>query len=163
MKAAKSRYTFIIYTTPRKATFTGILGKFDLYTIQFLLAGGKYLIEEEYTGKDPAEWYAQTLKEQDIIVISSKQQKFKGLNYVWLEVDPVETPLHEFTVWADVPESDTDTLAWRKIMYPCSVNTNTECLGFTVVTRELNLAEPKKQPMYLNTVLDAILFQTGRS
>ena len=70
----------------------------------------------------------------------------------------MKTPLHEFTVWTDVPESDADTLAWRKIMYPCSVETNTECLGFTVVTRELNLAEPKKQPMYLNTVLDAILF-----
>jgi hypothetical protein len=158
MKPAKSRYTFIIYTTPSRTPCTGILGTFELCTVQFLLAGGKYLIEEEYDGKDPVKWYIYTLKEQDISVTSSKQQKYKGQNYVWLEVDPVKTPIQEFTIWTEVPDSDIDTLAWRKIMYPCSTETNTECFGFTVVTREMNMAEPKKAPMYLNTILDAILF-----
>jgi len=158
MKPAKSRYTFIIYTTPSRTPCTGILGTFELCTVQFLLAGGKYLIEEEYDGKDPVKWYIYTLKEQDISVTSSKQQKYKGQNYVWLEVDPVKTPIQEFTIWTEVPESDIDTLAWRKIMYPCSAETSAECLGFTVATREMNMVEPKKTPMYLNTILDAILF-----
>jgi hypothetical protein len=122
------------------------------------LAGGKYLIEEEYDGKEPVKWYIDTLKEQDIIVSSSKQQKYRGQNYIWLEVDPVKTPIQEFTVWTEVPDSDIDTLAWRKIMYPCSTETNTECLGFAVMAREMNMAEPKKAPMYLNMILDAILF-----
>ncbi len=158
MKPTKSRYTFIIYTTPKRQTFSGILGSFQLATIQFLLAGGKYLIEEEYGGKNPAEWYSQTLKEQDIVVVSSKQQKYKGQTYIWLEVDPEQTPIGEFTSWTEVADNDKDTLAWRKIQYPYSEETNAEYLGFAVMARELNMAESKKAPMYLNTVLDAILF-----
>jgi hypothetical protein len=158
MKPAKSRYTFIIYTTPSRTPCTGILGTFELCTVQFLLAGGKYLIEEEYDGKDPVKWYTDTLKEQDIFVTSSKQQKYKGQNYIWLEIDPEKTPVHEFASWKDIDAKDMDTLAWRKVLYPCNSGTTKECLGLAVVAREICLTKKGDSPLYLANVLDAILY-----
>jgi hypothetical protein len=132
------------------------LGEIDLITTQLLLAGGKYLIEEEYTGDDPVQWYINTLKEQSIFVVSSKQQKIKGNKYIWLEIDPLKTPISEFTIWTDVPDNDTETLAWRKIMYTCDTKTRKECLGLSVVAREINMVESKKESIHLNTILNAI-------
>jgi hypothetical protein len=152
------KHTFIIYTKPKIRHFNGILGEIDMFTTQLLLAGGKYLIEETYPGKDPVEWYVKTLAEQDIIVSASKQQKYKGQNYIWLEIDPEKTPVHEFASWKDIDAKDMDTLAWRKVLYPCSSGTTKECLGLAVVAREICLTKKGDSPLYLANVLDAILY-----
>ncbi len=149
-------YTYIIYSKPKIQTFNGILGAIDVFTTYILLAGGKYLIEETYTGNYPMDWYISTLKEQGIYVSESKTQKYKGQSYIWLEVDPETTPIHEFASWKEVDMEDVDTLAWRKITYPCTAGTNKECLGLAVVAREICLTKDGKPPLYLSNVLDAI-------
>jgi hypothetical protein len=148
-------HTFLIYTKPISRNFSGILGDLELYTIHFLLAGGKYLIEETYDGPDPVSWYTEILGQQDIHVTATKQQKYKGTNYIWMEVDPEKTPLSEFTNWSEVESNDLETLAWRKVVYPCK--NNKECLGLAVKARETCLTAPKKDPLFLSTILDAIL------
>jgi hypothetical protein len=154
----KPSYTFIIYTKPSVRSFQGILGAIDVFTTHLLLAGGKYLIEESYSGSDPIKWYMETLKEQDIHVSASKQQKYKGQQYIWLEVDPNKTPIDEFTSWQEVEKTDTETLAWRKIIYPCTGGTTKECLGLAVAAREICLTKKGQSPLYLTNVLDAVLF-----
>ena len=154
----KHTVLFIVYAKPPSKRFTGILGEIDLYKIQFLLAGGKQLIQEMYDGSDPAAWYTKVLEDQDIIISASKTQKHKGHTLVWLEVDAEKTPIHEFTIWSDLPSNDTVTLAWRTFYYPCltGILPVKECLGLAVKARETVLF-PGKQPIMLNTVLDAIL------
>jgi hypothetical protein len=154
----KPSYTFIIYTKPTIRTFQGILGPIDVFTIHILLAGGKHLIEESYSGSDPIGWYTHTLREQDIYVSASKQQKYKGQSYIWLEVDPEQTPIHEFTSWQEVDDKDTETLAWRKIVYPCTAGTTKECLGLAVAARNICLTRKGQTPLYLTNVLDAVLY-----
>jgi hypothetical protein len=148
-------HTFLIYTKPISRQFSGILGEFNLYTIHFLLAGGKYLIEEKYDGSDPVSWYTEILKQQDIIVSASKQQKYKGTNYIWLEVDPEKTPISEFMSWTEVDSNDLETLAWRTIYYP--LKNGKECLGLAVKACETSFTPPNKDPLPLTTILDAIL------
>jgi hypothetical protein len=154
MKHDKVR--FIVYARQDPKRFTGILGEIDLHKIQFLLAGGKYIIEETYTGENPAEWYTKVLSEQDIIIRASQEQTVKGNRLVWLEVDAEKTPIDEFTVWTDLPASDNETLAWRPFLYPCTAGTNKECLGLAVKARETPLTQDK-HPIMLHAVLDAIL------
>ena len=154
----KHTYTFIIYSKSVVKTFKGILGDIDVFTTHLLLAGGKYLIEEAYTGQDPIEWYSKTLQEQDIIVTASKQQKYKGQTYIWLEIDPEKTPIREFASWQEVDAKDMETLAWRKIVYPCTAGTTKECLGLAVVAREVCLTKSGRTPLYMSNVLDAILY-----
>jgi hypothetical protein len=148
-------HTFLIYTRPTSRKFSGIIGEFDLYTIHFLLAGGKYLIEEKYDGQDPISWYTEILKQQDIIVTATKQQKYKGTNYIWMEVDPEKTPISEFTTWSEVDPTDMETLAWRKVHYP--LKNRKECLGLAVKAYEISLTSPIKETLSLGTILDAIL------
>ncbi len=154
----KHTVLFIVYAKPPPKRFTGILGELDLYKIQFLLAGGKHVIQETYDGADPATWYTKVLEEQDILISTTKTQKFKGHTLVWLEVDAEKTPIHEFTIWSDLPANDNDTLAWRTFYYPCTTGVSEvkECLGLAVKARETVLF-PGKQPILLSTVLDAIL------
>lgn len=149
-------YTYIIYSKPKIQCFNGLLGPIDVFTTYILLAGGKYLIEETYKGDSPMRWYISTLEEQGIYVSESKTQKYKGQTYIWLEVDPETTPIHEFASWKEVEANDTDTLAWRKVVYPCTAGTNRECLGLAVVAREICLTKHDRQPLYLSNVLDAI-------
>jgi hypothetical protein len=148
-------HTFLIYTKPKARQISGILGEFELVTIHFLLAGGKYLIEESYDGPDPISWYTEILGQQDIIVTASKQQKYKGTNYIWMEVDPEKTPISEFTSWKEVDSNDLETLAWRQVWYPCKQNK--ECLGLAVKARETTFTPSNKDPLTLSTILDAIL------
>jgi hypothetical protein len=152
------KHTFIIYTKPRITTFKGILGGIDMFTVHLLLAGGKYLIEESYGGKNPIEWYVQTLEGQGIYVSASKEQKYKGVQYVWLEVDIEKTHINEFASWQDLEHDDVETLAWRKFVYPCTNGTTKECLGLAVVARELKLTKGEQAPLYVSNVLDAILY-----
>jgi hypothetical protein len=152
----KNKYTYIIYVKEPLKQFSGILGSIDLYKIHFLLVGGKYLIEETYTGADPVGWYKEILEQQEIYIQQDKQQKWKGNTVIWLEVDSSKTPINEFTSWKDLDPTDTETLAWKTIYYPCESGTSKECLGFAVSAREIPL-QSTKQPLMLNTVLDAIL------
>jgi len=152
----KNQYTFIIYAPPEKRRFSGILGEIDLYKVHLLLAGGKYVIEESYSGNDPVEWYCNILKDQEIYINRSKIQKNKGNTYVWLQVNTEKTRIEEFTFWNDLPSEDTDTLAWRTYFYPCEADKKKECLGLAVIARETKLTERKLSPLYLNEVLDAI-------
>jgi hypothetical protein len=154
----KHTHVFIIYSKPTIRRFKGILGDIDVFTTHLLLAGGKHLIEESYTGQDPIEWYVKTLEEQDIYVSTSKQQKYKGQSYIWLEVDSEKTPIQEFTSWQEVDAKDMETLAWRKFVYPCTAGTKKECLGLAVVARELRLTRQGTTPLYVSDVLDAILY-----
>lgn len=151
----KQTYTYIIYAKGEPKRCSGILGEIDLYHIQLLLAGGKYLIEETYDGADPIGWYSEVLREQDIIVKASKQQKYKGQLFCWLEIDSEKTPIAEFTSWQEVPSEDTDTLAWRSIYYPCSPNKK-ECLGLAVSAREMAL-QKKQMPLMASDILDALI------
>jgi hypothetical protein len=152
----KNQYTFIIYAPPEKRRFSGILGEIDLYKVYLLLAGGKYVIEESYSGKDPIEWYCNILKEQEIYIRDSKIQKNKGNTYVWLQVDTGKTQIEEFTFWDELSSEDTNTLAWRTYLYPCEADRTKECLGLGVIAQETRLTEKKESPLYLNEVLDAI-------
>jgi hypothetical protein len=152
----KQTYTFIIYARQGQKQFQGILGEFTLHTVQLLLAGGKTLIEEHYDGKDPIQWYTNVLAEQDIYVKESKQQAYKGKQYIWLEVDTEKTPIHEFTTWKDISEEDMESLAWRRIMYPIQVESGKECLGFACIANEI-LLQTKPGAFTMKDILDAIL------
>jgi hypothetical protein len=152
----KDTYTFIVYVKETPKRFNGILGEIDFYAIHMLLLGGKYIIDEVYSGTNPIEWYTNVLEQQGIYIHQGKQQKFKGQTYIWLEVDPVKTPIHEFTQSNELDPHDTETLAWRTFFYTCYAGTLKECLGLAVSARELSLEKGKK-PLYLNTILDAIL------
>lgn len=147
---------FIVYAKRPTQTRTGILGTIDVHCIQLLLAGGKYCIEEVYEGKDPEKWYSDILTEQGIHIQSSNKQSWKSRTIVWLEVDPEQTPIHEFTMWNDVADHDTETLAWKTVLFPCSQGTITECLGLAVPTQEINMF-PKTPKLSLYTVLQAIM------
>jgi len=149
-------YTFIVYAKDPPKIFSGILGEIDLHTLQFLLVGGKYSIEETYSGTDPTEWYTGILEQQDIFIVQGKQQKYKGETFIWLEVDLERTPIQEFTSWKDLSDSDEETLAWRTFYYPCYKGTVKECLGFAISAREIYL-QKNKRTLQLNTVIDAIL------
>ncbi len=153
----KQTIQYIVYSKAPVKQFNGILGAIDMQCIWFLLAGAKTLIEETYDGTDPIGWYTNVLGQQDMIVCSSKQQKYKGQTYVWLEIDYEKTPIQEFTTWRDISPSDKETLAWRPFWIPCDAGTTKECLGFAVRNRELPLQVQQKQPILLQTVLDAIL------
>jgi hypothetical protein len=153
----KHAYTFIFYTPPTLKKFNGILGEIDLYSIRLLLAGGKYLVEEQYEGNDPISWYTEIMKEQDIYISNSKTQTYKGKKYIWMEIDAEKTPVDEFMTWLQVSPEDTDSLAWRTFYIPCTVNTKNECLGLGVVARERVMTEPNKIPILLNTILEGIL------
>ena len=152
----KQTYTFIIYARQGQKNFQGILGEFTLHTVQLLLAGGKTLLEEQYDGADPVEWYTGVLSEQEIYVKESKQQVYKGKQYIWLEVDAEKTPIHEFTTWKDLPEDDMESLAWRRIMYPIQSSTGKECLGFAVIANEISL-QMKPGAFTMKSILEAIL------
>ena len=149
-------YTFIVYAKDPPKHFSGILGEIDLHAIHFLLMGGKYSIEENYSGSDPVKWYIDILEQQGIYIVQGKQQKYKGDIFIWLEVDLEQTSIHEFTSWKDLDPSDTESLAWRTFYYPCHAGTIRECLGFAISARELSLQKTKKS-LKLNTILEAIL------
>jgi hypothetical protein len=154
----KQTIQYIVYSKAPVKQFTGILGTVDLQCVWFLLSGGKTLIEETYEGTDPVGWYKNVLEQQDMIVCSSKQQKYKGQTYIWLEIDYEKTPIQEFITWRDISATDKETLAWRPFWIPCDTGSSKECLGFAVRNRELSLQGPQqKQPIFLQTVLDAIL------
>lgn len=152
----KQRYTFIIYARQGAKQFQGILGEFTLHSVQLLLAGGKTLIEEEYDGSDPIEWYRSVLAEQEIIVKESKQQHFKGRHYIWLEVDADKTPIHEFTTWNELSKNDLESLAWRQVWYPIQATTGKECLGFSGVANTISL-QTKQNGLSMKEILEAIL------
>jgi hypothetical protein len=152
----KQTYTYLLYACPPPKRMSGLLGEIDLYSIQMLLQAGKYLIEEKYDGPDPIGWYVQYLAEQGIIIRSTKTQQFKKKNYIWLEVDYEQTPISEFTQWLDLDPSDTETLAWRCVWYPCTAGTSKECLGFAVAAREVPL-QTCQNPLTIGDVCSAIL------
>jgi hypothetical protein len=142
--------------------FQGILGEIDFYTIEFLFAGGKYIIEEQYDGKDPVSWYTKILEEQDIFVKSSKKIKFKNKQAIYLEIDSVKTPISEFTTYLEVDDKDESTLAWRKIHFPCSRGTDKECLGLAVVAREMHLSPKNRLNITLFDILESIIADTPK-
>jgi hypothetical protein len=152
------KVTYLVYGVEQPKSFKGILGQINLYTVHLLLQGGKTLIEEIYNGDDPVEWYTKTLEEQEIYVQASKVQTYKGQTIIWLEVDTTKTPVHEFTSWLELPENDTETLAWHTIHYPCSAETGKECLGLATAAKEIPL-QTTKHPLTLQQVLDAVTVQ----
>jgi hypothetical protein len=152
----KSKYVFIVYAKDAPKQYNGILGSIDLYKIQLLLHGGKYLLEEMYDGKDPVGWYKDILEKQDIFIHQGKQQVWKGQTIIWFEVDTTKTVISEFTAWNELDKTDTESLAWKPYLYPCQSGTTKECLGFAVPARELAMQTCSK-PIMLRTILDAIL------
>ena len=152
----KQTYTFIIYARQGSREFQGILGEFILHTVQLLLAGGKTLIEEYYEGNDPIQWYTGVLAEQGIMIKESKQQVYKGNQYIWLEVDSEQTPIHEFTTWKELPVDDTESLAWRHVVYPIQPSSGKECLGFAVIASGIPL-QTKQGAFTMKDILEAIL------
>ena len=149
------KVTYLVYGVEAPKSFKGILGQINLYTVHLLLQGGKTLIEETYAGDDPIGWYTKTLEEQEIFVKASKQQSYKGQTIIWLEIDTEKTAIAEFTSWSELPSTDTETLAWRSVWYPCSAETGKECLGLAVAAKDIPL-QTTKQPLTLQQVLDAV-------
>ncbi len=156
MPPSSKTYTFLVYGVEPPKRFNGLLGGINLYTVHLLLQGGKTLIEETYDGETPVEWYSKTLEEQDIRVKNSKIQTYKGQTIIWLEIDTETTPIEEFTSWTELTPVDTETLAWRTVWYPCSVETQKECLGLAVAAKECLLQAHGKHPLTLQQVLDAM-------
>lgn len=148
----KKTYTYIIYMTPKIKKFSGILGEIDLYTFSFLLAGGKTIIEEEYEGNDPVGWYCASLEDQNMKVLKSKIQTIKGKQYIWIEIERDNSKIFPLT-----GEETTDELVWKTFYYTCKSGTKEECLGLMVSAKEVLLNQDKKHPIYLTTLLDAIL------
>lgn len=148
---------YIVYSKAPVKEYSGLLGTIDLQCVWFLLSGGKTILEEQYIGSDPIGWYTSVLESQDMIVASSKIQKYKGHSYVWIEIDFEKTPIHEYTTWRDISENDTETLAWRPFWIPFEHGTTKECLGFAVSNRDCLLqSTTAKNPLSLQTVFDAI-------
>jgi hypothetical protein len=156
-------YTFIIYAQMPTQTFSGILGTIHMAHISLLLAGGKFLVRETYNGADPVEWYTRVLEEQSIFIQSTKQQTYKGHNYIWLEVDTEKTAIYEFSTWDEVSADDKDSFAWRHVVYPYSPTTGKECLGLACVAQDICLTESNKPPLTMRDVLEAVLGQIGVS
>ena len=148
---------YLVYIREPPKSFSGLLGPIQLNVVHLLLAGGKTLIEEDYSGSDPVGWYTECLQEQGIFVEASKVQSYKGQTVIWLQVDGQKTNVAEFTAWTELAENDAETLAWRSIWYPWSTETNQECLGLAVVAKEIPLQTGVKHPLTLNQVLTAIL------
>ena len=140
--------------TPQIKKFSGILGDIDLYTCSFLLAGGKSIIEEQYDGKDPVSWYFTNLEQQDMKPLKTKTQTIKGKTYIWIEVEWDPSQINR-----DLSENSTsmEELVWKSFYYPCKSNTKEECLGLMVQVKEIRMNDDIKNPIYLNTLLDAIL------
>ena len=152
----KDKYYFIIYARKPTHHFSGILGEIEMHNIQFLFAGGKYIIEEEYDGDDPIRWYKSVLEEQGIYVMEHKQQIYKKKNYIWFEIDTGRTNIAEFTQASEIEEEDTETLGWRSIHYPCFAGTKKECLGFAVSARD-ECVQRDTKALKMIDVLEAIL------
>ena len=152
----KQRYSFLVYGKRAPRKFSGIIGGIELHTVHLLLVGGKYILEEQYTGKNPIEWYTDILGQQGIIILQGKQQNWKGQKIIWLEVDLDKTPIHEFTSWKDIESNDTESLVWKTFQYPCQEGSTKECLGFAICARDIPL-QSSSTPIMLDTVLDAIL------
>ena len=154
--------SYLVYAKEAPKDFSGLLGPLQLHVTHLLLSGGKTLIEETYDGDDPVGWYTECLKQQEIYIESSKIQSYKGQTIVWLQVDMEQTKISEFTNWTEISKNDRDTLAWRTVWYPCSSETNKECLGLAVVAKEIFLQEKTslKHPLSLQQVLDAIINQS---
>jgi hypothetical protein len=148
----KKSYTYIIYMTPKIKKFSGILGEIDFYTISLLLAGGKSIIEEEYEGNDPVGWYCASLEDQNMKVLKSKIQTIKGKQYIWIEIERDPSQISPLT-----GEETMDELIWKTFYYTCKSDTKEECLGLIVSAKEIVLNRDRKQPIYLTTLLDAII------
>ena len=158
-----STIQFLVYCQEPPKTFTGgLLGSIELHVIHLLLAGGKTLIEENYSGTDPVGWYTQCLEDQGMTVQSSRLQTYKGQTIVWLQIDHSKLKIEEYTLWTEVEEGDMETLAWRTVWYPCSAETKQECLGLAVVAKEVAIQSRAvaKNPLTLQQVLTAIVQQT---
>ncbi len=138
--------------TPQIKKFSGILGEIDLHIVAFLLAGGRTIIEEQYEGSDPVGLYSNTLKDQGMRVLNTKTQNVKGKTYIWIEISYDPSQIEPLT-----GQETTDDLVWKPFYYTCKSGTKEECLGLMVPAKEVLLNQDKKQPIYLVTLLDAIL------
>lgn len=156
----KQVYSFCIYGVEQPKSFTGLLGPIDLYCVQLLLAGGRYLVDEEFEGDtlSAIRWYMDTLKQQDIIIKSHFTKKIRSKSIIFLQVDLEQTPVHEFTQAHEVAKTDFETLAWKPCWIPCAKGTSKECLGFEVSTREVPLVPSKqKSTVHLQDIIEAVL------
>ena len=144
--SGQKTYSFIVFAKEEARSFKGILGDIDLYTIHLLLAGGKSILQEKFSGtaKEANTWYTEHMKEQGIICSSSQIVN----STIWMEIDLKQTSLDEFTMAHELEKGDTDMLAWRTFWYPCTGGSKIECLGFAVNTLEYHIS---------NVSLEAIL------
>lgn len=130
----KNVYSFIVYAKEPPTQRTGILGVIDLHVIHFLLIGGKEIPQEEYEGsaESAAIWYRTYLEENGVHAIHVKTTG----QTIWFQVDLEKTCLDEFPFYQDISATDTETIVWRSIWYPCAEGTTRECLGLAIGNRE---------------------------
>lgn len=153
----KRLYTFVIYTKDEPKEFTGIFGPFTLYKTCFLLVGGKRLPTEQFDGtaEQARSWYCNHLESQGMHVRSSRLAEGR----IWIEIDTETTSISEYTLAEELEPGDTETLAWWKTYYP-SMKTDQlslkECLGFAVMTRDIQLSSSTKYPLSLDTAIQTI-------
>lgn len=144
-------YSFLVYLRHPPKSVTGILGTFQFHSFSFLLAAGKRILTEPFEGT-PTEalaWYCDNLREQGMTVVSSRIAD----GSLWIEVSP-DTPLDEYLTAEEVEETDTETLAWRRVWYP--VADGKECLGFAVSHKEFVLGSHTKGQITMDAVLQTL-------
>ena len=103
----KQPIQYIVYCIEPIKKFNGLLGGIDLYVVNLLLLGGSKGIIENIDTETPVEWYVNILKDQDMIIKSTRHEKLKGMQRIWIEVDS-STPLSEYTSWKEVNQDDID-------------------------------------------------------
>ena len=151
----KQPIQYIVYCIEPIKKFNGLLGGIDLYVVNLLLLGGSKGIIENIDTETPVEWYVNILKDQDMIIKSTRHEKLKGMQRIWIEVDS-STPLSEYTSWKEVNQDDTEILAWKPYWVPCLEGSVKESLGLSVVSKE-TVIYPGKYKVTLQDILTTVL------
>ena len=152
----KHQVQCIIYAKEQPKKFSGILGEIDLHTIHLFLVAGHQGIQETITVNNPIDFYTTFLRDQDIIVKSTRMEQLTDIKRIWIEVDSEKTPISEYTQWNQCTPTDTDTLAWKQYWIPCTAGTKKECLGMAVAAAEQKLFSGKA-PLSYQAVFSTIL------
>jgi hypothetical protein len=156
VRKMKHQIQCIIYAKEKPKQFSGILGAIDLYTIHLFLAAGHQGIMETIDVKNPVEFYTSFLKEQDMVIQSTRMESILGVKRIWIEIDAEKTPIAEYTQWDQCSPTDTDILAWKPFWIPCTAGTTKECLGLAVSATSNTLFSGKAALSY-QSVFSTIL------
>lgn len=134
-KAAQTKqYVCLIYAREEPTKFEGgLLGSINLERISFLVDGQGFL------PKEPTAKASQNMKKlcESLCLPIKSETLYKSL--LVIEVDASDSPIHEQMSWREIDEKDSSALGWRTVLYPLSVETGEECLGFFAAAKNDSL------------------------